>query len=65
MTKQERKAAKRARERQSAVARHADYSAMQGIIQAPFGKTFKTGGHKTGKKDISSKRHKQALSQIF
>ena len=44
----------------NAVARHADYTAQQEKIQAPFGKTFKTGGHKTGKRDTPRKRAKQS-----
>jgi hypothetical protein len=63
MTKQEKKALKKTKQRQSAVARHADYEATQERIVAPFGKTLKTGGHQTGKRDISRKRQKQALSK--
>ena len=39
------------REHASAVARHADYQAMQQKIDAPFGKTFATGGHINKKKE--------------
>jgi hypothetical protein len=51
--------AKKSKNRSSAVARHADYTEMQNYIDAPFGKAFKTGGHKTGAKDVSRKRAKQ------
>lgn len=63
-TKKEKKAKTKAKQRQSAVARHADYAAQQEKIDAPFGKAFKTGGHKTGKQDISRKRVKQSLKFI-
>jgi hypothetical protein len=59
------KAKAKAKKRHSAVARHADYVAQQEIIDAPFGKAFKTGGHKTGKQDISRKRVKQGLKSSY
>lgn len=65
MTKKEIKAKAKAKKRHSAVARHADYTAQQEIVHAPFGKTFKTGGHQTGKQDVSRKRAKQSLKNIF
>jgi hypothetical protein len=39
-------------EQYSNVVRHADYQARQEIIQAPFGKTFKTGGHIDKKREV-------------
>ncbi len=48
-------------QRDNKVRRHAEYEGQQEKIHAPFGKTFKTGGHKTGKNDISRKRAKQTL----
>ena len=50
-------------ERYSAVARSAEYQAFQQEIRCPFGKAFKTGGHTTGKKDISRKRARQNLKR--
>jgi hypothetical protein len=46
----------------SAVMRHAEYAERQKSIDCPFGKAFKTGGHKTGRRDISRKRMKQNLN---
>ncbi len=47
------------------VAKHAEYSARQKFIQAPFGKAFKTGKHQTSKNDVSRKSAKQQLKRDF
>lgn len=47
--KQLAKIAEQERERASAIVRSADYKAQSEKIDAPFGKTFKTGAHKDAK----------------
>jgi hypothetical protein len=53
--KQLKKLEQERRDQESAVARHADYEKKREAIVAPFGKAFKTGGHKSEK---SYKREK-------
>ncbi len=52
--------AKKNKNRNSAVIRHAEYTEMQNHIESPFGRAFKTGGHKTSAKDVSRARTKQS-----
>ena len=63
MTKKAKKAVKALKKQQSAFLRHTDYEAQQEKIIAPFGKAFKTGGHRTSKRDISRKQAKQDLKR--
>lgn len=65
MTKKQANRKRKLQKRASAVARHADYEAQQRIIQAPFGRAFKTGGHQTSPKDISRKSAKQNLRRCL
>ncbi len=51
--------------RSSAVARHAEYTETQKHIESSFGIAFKTGGHRTDKRDVSRKREKQNLMKEF
>lgn len=47
--KQLKKLKKEKHKKESAVARNAEYQERQKNIEAPFGKAFKTGGHKSEK----------------
>lgn len=49
----------KAQKRTSAIMRNTDYIEQQKKTDAPFGRTFKTGGHKTDKHDgarVNTKR---------
>jgi hypothetical protein len=47
----------------SSVSRHAGYQVRQDTIQCPFGNAFKTGSHKTCKKDISKNNQRVQLKR--
>ncbi len=61
--KQAEKIEQQKRELHSNTIRHADYEAQLKNNQAPFGKTFKTGGHVDKKKELKKgkEKHKRRM----